>query len=51
MIMSDLNSLSIADAHARMIAGVLSPSELLEAHIERIEAENDTINAFEHLCF
>jgi len=47
--MSELHYLSISEAQARMANGTLTARALTEAHLERIDALNPTLNAFVEL--
>jgi amidase len=47
--MSDLVQLSAAEMAARVRNGDISPLDLVEAHLERIEALNPKLNAFIHV--
>ena len=48
---TDLSSLSAAELAARIKRRELSPVEVVEASIQRIEARNPSLNAFVHLGF
>ncbi len=47
--MTDLVQLPASEMAARVADGALSPVELVEAHLERIQALNPRINAFSHV--
>ena len=46
MITTDSCSLSIAEAASLIATGDLSPTELVDAHLERISATNERLNSF-----
>ena len=46
MVTTDSCSLSIAEAASLIATGDLSPTELVDAHLERISATNERLNSF-----